>query len=232
MRHHLIALHDFLRTRLFYPLALSSALACAILAARIVRVERMSFSFLVWNLFLAWLPYLLSLWADTTQRRRPAASWRLLLPGALWLLFFPNAPYLLTDFLHLRERPPVPLWYDIGLLAAFAVAGMFLAIASLHIMQRLVRRVAGTATSWLFVVTAAALGGLGVYLGRFERWNSWDLLLSPTAVLADALRPLFAPLRHVHTIGASGLYAALLLVFYVMFVSAQRANHESMSAEL
>jgi hypothetical protein len=115
-------MHSFLKDHLFYPLALSSALACAILAARILRVESATFIFLVWNLFLAWVPYMWSLWAASIERRHPRAWWRLLLPGALWLLFFPNAPYIVTDFVHLRERPPVPLWYDLGLLAAFALA--------------------------------------------------------------------------------------------------------------
>ena len=219
VRHRLRAAHRFLTEHLFYPLVLSSAVTCAILAARIVRAERMTFLFLVWNLILAWMPYLFSLWAALIQRRRPHAWWRLLLPGALWLLFFPNAPYLVTDFLHLRERPPVPMWYDVGLLAAFAWSGFFLAVASLHVMQTLVRRVGGALVSWLFVLGAVGLSGLGVYLGRFERWNSWDLLLFPHAVLADALRPLLYPAQHIHPLAASGLFAALLLICYVMLAA-------------
>jgi uncharacterized membrane protein len=227
MRRRLNTAHSFLKEHLFYPLALSSALACAILAARILRVERATFIFLVWNLFLAWVPYAWSLWAASIERRHPRAWWRLLLPAVLWLLFFPNAPYIVTDFVHLRERPPVPLWYDLGLLAAFALAGCFLAVASLHTMQRLVRRAAGAATSWLFVFGSVGLAGLGVYLGRFERWNSWDLLLSPRAVLADALRPILYPLHHVHTLGASGMFAAILLICYVMFIATRPAARSS-----
>ena len=55
---------------------------------------------MVWNLFLAWLPYLWSLWAVSIQRRQPRRWWRLLLPATLRLLFFPNAPYLVTDLIH------------------------------------------------------------------------------------------------------------------------------------
>jgi uncharacterized membrane protein len=219
LRQRLLNIHRFLSQHLFYPLALSSALACAFLAARVVHVDRWSFFFLVWNLFLAWLPYLLSLWAATIQRRRPHAWWRLLLPGALWLLFFPNAPYVVTDLVHLRERPPVPLWYDLGLLAAFAFAGSFLAVASLHIMQTLVRRLVGATASWLFALSAVGLGGLGVYLGRFERWNSWDVFLAPHAVVDDALRLILAPAGY-RPLAASAMFAALLLTVYVMFVAA------------
>jgi uncharacterized membrane protein len=220
MRRHLVTTHRFLNEHLFYPLVLASALACTLVIARVARVERITFVFLIWNLFLAWVPYLWSLWTASIERRHPGAWWRLLLPGALWLLFFPNAPYIVTDFVHLRERPPMPLWYDLGLLAAFALSGCFLAVASLHTMQTLVRRLAGSVVSWLFVVAVVGLSGLGVYLGRFERWNSWDLLFSPHAVLADVARPLLYPLDHVHTLAASAMYAAILLICYVMFIGA------------
>ncbi|MBK9714749.1 MAG: DUF1361 domain-containing protein [Kouleothrix sp.] len=219
LRQRFYAIHVFLAQHMFYALALSTLLACVILAARVARVHHGTYVFLVWNLLLAWAPYLGSLWAAAIQQRHPRAWWRLLLPGALWLLFFPNAPYLVTDLIHLRERLPVPLWYDVGLLASFALSGCFLAVASLHTMQTIVRRVAGGAVSWLFVLGAVGLSGLGVYLGRVERWNSWDILLSPRAVLADAIRPILAPASHIHPIGIICMFAALLFICYVMFVA-------------
>jgi uncharacterized membrane protein len=220
-------LHHFLAEHSFYTLALSSALAVGFLAARFGRWHTPHYLFLVWNLFLAWMPYLLSLWAATIQRRRPRDWWRLLVPGALWLLFFPNAPYIVTDFIHLRELLPVPLWYDIGMLAAFAWAGCFLAVVSLHTMQSLVRPVFGPAASWVFALACVGLSGLGVYLGRFERWNSWDIVLYPHAVLSDAIRPLLDPLSHTRPIAVSVMFAALLFVCYVTFVAAQRRERAS-----
>ncbi len=210
--------HHFLVRHAFYALALSSALAVGFLAGRVLRAQQGSYIFLVWNLFLAWVPYGWSLWAASIQRRYPRDWWRLLLPGALWLLFFPNAPYIITDFVHLYERPPVPLWYDIGLLAAFAWSGCFLAVVSLRTMQRLARQHCGALISWLFVGASIGLSGLGVYLGRFERWNSWDLLLSPRDVLAAAARPILFPLSHIRPLGASAMFAMILMVCYVMFI--------------
>jgi uncharacterized membrane protein len=119
------------------PAALSSLLAVGLLAGRVYHSRTLIFVFLLWNLFLAWIPYLGSLWADRLHRRHPRRWWYLFLPGALWLAFFPNAPYIVTDFWHLQERPSVPMWYDIGMLSAFALTGLFLAIFSLHTMQRL-----------------------------------------------------------------------------------------------
>lgn len=211
------SMHRFLQARAFYALVLSSALALALLAARVARTHQLSLTFLAWNLALAWMPYLASLWAAATQLRRPGAWWLLLAPGALWLLFFPNAPYIVTDLIHLRECPPVPLWYDIGLLAAFMLAGCFLAVVSLQVMQTLVRRTAGAAASWLFVLGASGLAGLGVYLGRVLRWNSWDALLYPRDVLADALAPLLHPRGNLHPLALSAEFAAVLFVCYVTF---------------
>src|SRR5262245_17904232 len=105
------AAHRFLAGQSFYSLALSSFLACAILAARMRLSHSPDYIFMVWNLFLAWVPYVWSLAAAASRRRAPAAWWRLILPGALWLLFFPNAAYLVTDFIHLRPRAPIPLWF-------------------------------------------------------------------------------------------------------------------------
>jgi uncharacterized membrane protein len=225
IRQQLLRAHRFLAQHAFYTLALSSALAIAILAARVARVHHGSFIFLVWNLALAWVPYAWSLWAATIQRRYPRDWWRLLLPGALWLLFFPNAPYIVTDFIHLYDRPPVPLWYDVGLLLAFAWSGCFLAVVSLQTMQRLVRQLYGGLVSWLFVGLSVGLSGLGVYLGRIERWNSWDLLLYPHDVLSDAMRPILFPLSHIQPLALSGMFSAILLICYVMFITVAPAAH-------
>jgi uncharacterized membrane protein len=201
----------------FGPLLLSSLLACALLAMRVRLSGAPVFVFLVWNLFLAWLPYGWSVVASRLAQRRPAAWWWLLIPGGLWLLFFPNALYLVTDFIHLRPRVSIPLWYDIGMLAAFAWSGCFLAVASLRTMQSLVVSYLGGLASWLFVFGVIGLNGLGVYLGRFLRWNSWDLFLDPRGVLADTLQIVANPLANRQATGAIGLFSALLLVCYVMF---------------
>ena len=207
--------HHFLLDHSAYPILLSSLLAVALFAGRVYRSYRGTFAFLLWNLFLAWIPYLSSLWAGHIHQNRPRRWWRLLVPGALWLAFFPNAPYIVTDFLHLHERELVPLWYDIGLLMVFAWTGLYLAAFSLRTMQRLVKHYVGPILSWVFVAVVLGLGGLGIYLGRFLRWNSWDLLLRPKSVLYDIATRLAHPLSHPRTFGVTFLFAAILLVCYL-----------------
>lgn len=215
--------HRFLVCHSLYPLLFSSFLAVLLLAARMVRSGTTTFVDMPWNLFLAWVPYLASLWAVRLHHLWPDRWWTLVIPGGLWLAFFPNAPYLITDFWHLRHRPPVPVWFDIGLLMLFALTGLFLGILSLRAMQRLVERYLGWLLGWAFVFASLGLCGLGIYLGRFLRWNSWDLLLNPRGVLADIAVRLAHPLDHAQTYGVTLLFAAILFVCYLTFASRERA---------
>jgi uncharacterized membrane protein len=175
-------LHRFLESQSFYPLVLSSGLAAAFFIFRMLYSDSTNYTNLNWNLFLAWVPYGLSMLAAGLHRLYPRRWVWLLIIIAVWLVFFPNAPYIVTDFYHLVERPPVPLWYDIGLIAIFAFSGCFLAIASLRTMHFLAEAYAGRLAGWLPAATSLALSGLRLP-GRFGRWNSWDLLLHPKAVL-------------------------------------------------
>ena len=224
------AAHHLLARQSFYPLLLSSALACFILAARLHMSHSRTYTFLVWNLFLAWAPYYWSLVADSTRHRHPAAWWRLIVPGALWLLFFPNAAYIVTDFGHLRPSGPVPLWFDIGLIAIFAWSGCFLAVASLRIMQTLVGAYVGRRASWFFVTGVIGLNGLGIYLGRFLRWNSWDLFIHPHGVLSDAAAIVAHPIENRQATGVICMFGALMLVCYVTFAGLERRGSPAMDA--
>lgn len=213
--------HRMLVEHYFYPLLLSSLLAVGLFAGRVIMYHTFIFRFLVWNLVLAWLPYVWSLWAVSIHRRFPRRWWALLIPAALWLLFFPNAPYIVTDFLHLYEKPPVPLWYDVGLLTSFAWAGCFLAVTSLGMMHRIVRDYTNRPIGWLFVLGTVGLSGLGIYMGRFLRWNSWDVLIYPHDVLTDIGHRLIHPLSHLQTYGVTLMFAAFIFVCYGMFVAIQ-----------
>ena len=215
----LIRLHQYLAAHAVYASVLVSALAVALLLGRMVRSHSVIYSFLLWNLLLAWIPYWSSLWGDSLYERYPRKPLRLLFPGLLWLAFFPNAPYMLTDLWHLRERPSIPLWYDASMLLVFALAGLYLAVFSLRTMERLVRAHGGALAGWLFVLLAVTLAGLGVYMGRFLRWNSWDLVLHPQEVLTDVMLRLTNPMEHPRALVFTVLSAAILLVSHLALTS-------------
>jgi uncharacterized membrane protein len=193
--------------------ALASGLALTLLAARMLRTESGGFGFLVWNLVLAWVPWLTSLVCLVS---RGPLRW-LCLP--LWLLFFPNAPYLVTDFVHLRSRPPVPVWYDVGMLAAFAWAGLVLGVTSLRAMHGRVEARLGRLLGWIFVATIAGLSGFGIFLGRVLRLNSWDALVEPWGLAHRIGVCLLHPIQYFHAWIVAVLFGGLILVVYSAFRS-------------
>jgi uncharacterized membrane protein len=195
-------------------LASASVLCIAMLEVRTVETGSSYYDFLAWNLLLAWIPLLLAIAAYARARRRLGLVVAALLVP--WLLFFPNAPYLLTDFVHLEDGP-APLWYDGLMLSAFAWTALLLGFGSLYLVQMIVRRVAGAAAAWVCVVAALALGSVGVYVGRFIRFNSWDALLHPLRV-ADVVQEQLSsvPMRMA---GALLALTAFLLVGYLAVYS-------------
>ncbi len=173
---------------------------------------------LVWNLFLAWIPYLLAVLVYDRARRGGS---RLVVRGAagLWLLFLPNAPYIVTDAIWLDDWrwQGMPLWFDVSLYLVAAISGGILGFVSLYLVQRTVARRRGELSGWAVAVTALLLSGVGVYLGRVLRWNSWDLFTRPEALLADVLRGLGDPLAYPRALSLTVLCAAALLGGYVVF---------------
>lgn len=215
LQDHLYRFHRFLVRQGFYPVALSSLLCFGLYVTRVVLGRTWDFYSMLWNLFLAWIPYLSSVWAMRLHEKHPRHWWMLLVPGVVAIAFFPNAPYIVTDFLHLRTRPGIPVWYDVGLLASFAWTGVVLGVYALRLMQEIVKAWIGTLLSWGFVLIVLGLSGMGVYLGRFLRWNSWDLIFRPKAILYDIAVRLRYPFGHLSTYGVTLMFAALMFVCYL-----------------
>ena len=197
-------------------LVLSSGLSIAMLGARIWYSGYITYSFLQWNLFLAWIPLFsaLGLWALQQRQRRGTG-----LAGALlflcWLAFFPNAPYIVTDFLHLTERNNVPLWYDLLLIFSFAWNGLLVGFTSLWIVQVVIAQRWGQWPSWLIVAGTLAVSGFGIYLGRFLRWNSWDLLTNPHLLASDIIQRISDPMAHPRTVVMTLLFSSFLTLAYL-----------------
>jgi uncharacterized membrane protein len=186
-RMRLARLYAFLQEQRFFAVALPSVAACTLLAGRYVGAGSRDFRYMLWNLFLAWIPYTCSFAAAALQRTtHPRRGLLVALAGAAWLAFLPNAPYLVTDLFRLRSPTPVPVFYDVAMLAMFAWSGCILGAASLHAMRRVIESVAGPVVGHVAALSTVGLCGLGMYLGRVVRLNSWDLALRPGHVLQHA----------------------------------------------
>jgi uncharacterized membrane protein len=195
-------------------LVLASGFGAALVAFRIAYSGSSDYRNLVWNLVLAWVPFALAL-AIYDRHRRGVPARRLAVPALVWLLFLPNAPYLVTDFVHLRDETSMPVWFDVALLASFAWIGLLLGFVSVYLVQGVVRRHAGAATGWAFVIATFGACGIGVYLGRYLRLNTWDLVVRPLGVLGDVGARLDSP----QLVGMSLVTAAFLTVAYAMLYS-------------
>jgi uncharacterized membrane protein len=193
-----------------------SALVVAMVAVRVVYTGNSQYVSLVWNLFLAWIPFVLALHVYEGYRRG-ASTLSLWAGGLLWLVFFPNAPYIVTDFKYLRTWSGAPIWYDAVLLSAAAGGGLLLGFASLYTMQTVIRRALGTLGAWLFVVGVLGLSSFGVYLGRIQRWNSWDVFTRPRVLATDLWSGLVNPLEHPKVIAGTIVFTVFLGATYLIF---------------
>ena len=164
----------------FVLLNLACAICIMLVVARVAYSDSGRHIGLIWNLFLAWIPFMLSYFAHAVSWRR--ATLYLIIPiiAFLWLIFFPNAPYMLTDLQDLSRRATdAPLWYDVIIVVWCSWTGMLLGVISLYLMQDIVMRTFGRVIGWIFVFAISALSSFGIYIGRFVRLNSWDILQNP-----------------------------------------------------
>ena len=202
-----------------------SAFAVLAVVVRVWYSDSQDGVFLVWNLVLAWIPFALALLVYDGSRHG-AHPVSLAACSALWLLFFPNAPYLITDLKWLEHWYGAPVWFDVVVLSAFAWTGLALGFASLYLIHRVAARTLGVLTAWALIPFVLTLCSLGIYLGRFERWNSWDVLSNPRGIVAQLPEALVAPKPIAVTVLFTGFLTLSYFVFYsfVRLGAAERAD--------
>lgn len=202
---------------IFALMASASVICVLLVAARIAYSDTGRYTGLVWNLFLAWIPFVLAYIAYASSWKKWLLYLALPITTFLWLIFFPNAPYILTDLQHLAmESANTPLWYDVIVMVWFSWTGLLLGIVSLYLMHEIIQRTFGRWVGWGFVFAAAGLSSFGVYLGRFVRFNSWDLLNDPKEIVVTVLGMAIDPSRRLvaFTILFSVFYLFVYLTLY------------------
>lgn len=208
--------------------------SCLLVAARIFHTGSWTFVFMPWNLFLAYVPYFIS---TILTRMRPAGSYSftrvglrahnlLKIAGLIaWLLFIPNSFYILTDLYHLADghrNIHVPEWFDLILILSFAWNGLLLGILSIRQIEKLLAPNASFPGRWVFLYPILWLNALGVFIGRYLRYNSWDIFTNPLDLLRDIISMIAQPLRHHDAWSMIFCYSILLTLIYSLFTK----NHE------
>jgi uncharacterized membrane protein len=211
-------------------LSFASVVSILLVMARVIWTGDFFYAGLAWNLFLAWLPLVFALLAREEFRTGPVRNLRFLGFAGAWLLFFPNAPYIFTDVIHLKTYFYSHFWVDLTLILLCALTGLVLGFVSLFLMQGVVRRMFGGAASWLFIATVAALSGFGIYLGRFLRFNSWDIVWKPFALTRGIGKWASDPLAHPTSYVFPMLFAVFLFVTYLMLYALTHLEHAEVRA--
>lgn len=197
------------RFRLLSALTISMTLSIVLLMIRIKLNQSYYLLFLVWNLFLAVIPYGITT-ALLTKPKLHKLSFAIIF--IIWLVFLPNAPYIITDLLHLTRTNQQYLWLDILVITSFAFNGLILFFLSLSDMERLLKQQLNHQLVTIMRLSIFGLTAFGIYLGRFLRYNSWEIINNPTALLSDMFALIFEP--NLEAWAFTLTFASFLAIFY------------------
>ena len=197
-------------------LLVGSLFSLALSAMRVLYTRDIFFLFLVWNLFLAFVPWFIA----SVAHIRKIRNWPILaVLVVLWLAFFPNAPYILTDLIHLGKGWLAPVWFDLILLLSYGFTGMLYGFVSLRMIGLILVSKTEKPAAELLSIPLIYLACFGIYIGRFLRWNSWDLVSNLDSVLADIIVRVANPFSHTATWAFTILFGTLLNILYWSYKS-------------
>lgn len=195
-------------------LLLSSGFSCLLLLSRLFVTGVATYLFLPWNLFLAFIPYWITQWMTRkVSLLENRYSFYALL--AAWLLFIPNSFYIITDLFHLTHIDSAPKWFDILMLFSFAWNGLLFGIISLRKVELLVSLHIGKKISVFFIAVVMWLCAFGIYIGRFLRFNSWDVITNPFSLLGEIMDMIIHPLKHGYAWGMTLIYGVFMTFVYL-----------------
>lgn len=211
------------RVRLGLALACSSAVSIMLYLISSLENGTIVYTYLVWNLGLAWIPLVLVLWLQRVLRGRLWSSWLPVVITVIWLSFLPNSFYMITDYIHLHELSRVNMLFDLVMFTSFIVNGVMLGYLSLFLVhQEFVKRLSRR-TSAVFVAGVLLLASFAIFIGRDLRWNTWDVILNPASVIFDVSDRLINPSAHPQMLSTTLSFFVLLSSIYLVIWQMMRA---------
>ncbi|MCA9350683.1 DUF1361 domain-containing protein [Candidatus Saccharibacteria bacterium] len=184
-----------------------------LLLARFVIAGNNEFWYLAWNLLLGTMPLLFAIGFYKLTKKCIRLKWGPVVLCALWLLFLPNAFYIVSDFVHLTESPDDLLIFDVVLISLFAITGLILGFLSLALMHLRFARISRNLSN-VVVFGSLLLCGYAIYLGRYLRWNSWDVVTNPFGIIFDVSNSLINPRKYSESVGTTLLFFVFLSSIY------------------
>jgi uncharacterized membrane protein len=203
-----------------------TCVSACLFAAGAISNHSLELWYLMWNLFLAWVPLFFVLWLLHMLRRKPWSSWEGICLSLLWLGFLPNSFYMVSDFIHLQDYQRMDLVFDTAMFASFVLTSLFLGYASLYLVHvELARRLKSHVSAWLWISSILLLCSFAIYLGRDLRLNTWDILVSPPGILFDVSNVFLHPTAYGIAFTTTVTFFALLMSVYIVVWQFVRKPH-------
>ena len=186
----------------------------ALIAVRIYKTEHYSFLFLFWNLFLAYLPLLVA-----KQMKGNSSKLKNFIFLMFAILFLPNAPYILTDLFHLKKALIAPLWFDLILILSFAILGFIYFIMAFELILNEIKRTYSKKINLIAKPLLFMACGYGIYLGRYLRYNSWDIISSPIDLASGMINSVFNADYYKETLSVTLTFTIFLYLIFELYLS-------------
>jgi len=203
-----------------------TAVSVGLFLAGAIANRSLQFDYLLWNLFLAWIPLLVSgLLLRSLRTRLWSSGWPLALTF-IWLILLPNTFYMISDFVHIQDVLRSSLLYDVVMFTSFIFTAALLGFSSLYLVHtRLCKRMSMRSSS-IIAGIILFLCSFAIYLGRDLRWNSWDIITNPAGILFDVSDHLIHPLQSGDMFTTTLSFFVLLGSLYVVGWQLGEATHQ------
>jgi len=226
-KHMHMRWHFSPRERVVASLGGLTAMSCGLFVFGVVTNHSLQFSYLVQNLFLAWVPLCITALLLKSLRTHLWSSWRSLGLTLLWLIFLPNSFYMISDFVHIQDVPRHNLLYDVVMFTAFIFTAALVGFCSLYLVHVELRKRMSMQVSSGVIGTILLLCSFAIYLGRDLRWNSWDVLVNPAGILFDVSDHFIHPLQHLDMFSMTCSFFVLLGSLYAVGWQLGEATHDT-----
>lgn len=197
--------------RLLASLTFLSVVCFGLLIARIAFSDSLRYTFLFWNLLLAIVPTLLAWWLVRRIRKYGWLKWKQIALTVAWVGFLPNSFYLVTDLIHLRPNYEADFLFDITVLSAFIFAGLAFGFMSVYLVHSEVAKRIRDGRAYGLVAILFLAVSFAIFLGRYMRWNTWDIVIRPAGLLFDISDRVINADAHLHS------YQITLILFLLLF---------------
>lgn len=215
-RARLTQLQAYRHKRIVYALILTNFTSVLLFGMRLIGAENFRYWFMLWNLTLAWAAPLVAWWIVVRLKRTRWRTWPNSLLTLIWLGFLPNSFYMVSDLIHVQQTGEVSIIFDAVLFTSFIFNGFIAGYLSLFLLHRELLKRYSTVRSYVVLTAVFLLCGFAIYLGRVQRWNTWDAVFSPAGLIFDVSDILINPLAHPQAFLITISFMLIVGVFYVL----------------